>query len=478
VQRSSETIGAIAAALAKAQSELTNPEKSLTATIRSPFPNSDRTFRYAALSSGLDIVRKALGKNEIATVQTTSIDKEAGLIRLTTVLAHSSGEWVSSDWPVCPITETAAPHKMGAALTYARRYALFTLAGIAGEDDLDAPDLLIVGPDGGASDAGPRAKTNGHAAAGAAPAVQNAATAPNSVAASAGAPGAPNKDGASGRTAKSISDHTKAARPQPPPVLDPEPSAALREKLVAEIAGLVSADAAIDWARQSVAIKNTLAGEDARVIEAAFRERMKILDPEAYPATSANSVSPEPSFGTRRSNQIAPAAHEAAMVDSQPSLTEAEPPQRERATPAETAAQARPRRYRDKDHLRFVSAHACIVCGRQPCEPHHLRFAQPRALGRKASDEFTVPLCRIHHREVHDQGDERAWWARFNIDPMPIALSLWQHTRGLVRFGEAGQPSSDASIASAIQDEGETAGASNAEAAPGLVKLDVGGRTA
>ena len=166
MQRSSDTIGAIAAALAKAQAEITNPEKSLTATIRSPFPNSDRTFRYAALSSGLDIVRKALGKQEIATVQTTSIDKEAGLIRLTTVLAHCSGEWVSSDWPVCPISETAAPHKMGAALTYARRYALFTLAGIAGEDDLDAPDLLIATPSGGASDAGPREKTNGHAAEG------------------------------------------------------------------------------------------------------------------------------------------------------------------------------------------------------------------------------------------------------------------------------------------------------------------------
>src|SRR5580700_3549539 len=141
MQRSSESIGAIAAALAKAQAELTNPEKSLTATIRSPFPReSDRTFRYASLSSGLDIVRKALGKHEIATVQTTAID-EAGLIRLTTVLAHSSGEWVSSDWPVCPVGETAAPHRMGAALTYARRYALFTLVGIAGEDDLDAPDL-------------------------------------------------------------------------------------------------------------------------------------------------------------------------------------------------------------------------------------------------------------------------------------------------------------------------------------------------
>src|SRR6188768_2895950 len=142
MQRSSETIGAIAAALARAQAEITNPEKSLTATIRSPFPREeDRTFRYASLSSGLDIVRKSLGRQEIATVQTTAIDTEAGLIRLTTVLAHSSGEWVSSDWPVCPVSETAAPHRMGAALTYARRYALFTLVGIAGEDDLDAPDL-------------------------------------------------------------------------------------------------------------------------------------------------------------------------------------------------------------------------------------------------------------------------------------------------------------------------------------------------
>src|SRR6266446_2051467 len=142
MQRSSETIGAIAGALAKAQIELANPEKSLTATIRSPFPREgDRSFRYASLSSGLDLVRKSLGRHEIATVQTTSIDEAAGLIRLTTTLAHSSGEWVSSDWPVCPVSETASPHRMGAALTYARRYALFTLVGIAGEDDLDAPDL-------------------------------------------------------------------------------------------------------------------------------------------------------------------------------------------------------------------------------------------------------------------------------------------------------------------------------------------------
>src|SRR5260370_13537885 len=142
MHRSSETIGAIAAALAKAQAELTNPEKSLVATIRSPFPRgSDRIFRYAPLSSGLDIVRKSLGRHEIATVQTTAIDRDAGLVRLTTVLAHSSGEWLSSEWPVCPIADTASPQPMGAALTYARRYRLFTLVGIAGEDDLDAPAL-------------------------------------------------------------------------------------------------------------------------------------------------------------------------------------------------------------------------------------------------------------------------------------------------------------------------------------------------
>src|SRR5437763_114462 len=167
MQRSSDTIGAIAGALAKAQAELANPEKSLTATIHSPFPREgDRTFRYAALSSGLDIVRKSLGRHEIATIQSTEIDKEVGLLRLTTVLAHSSGEWLSSEWPVCPITDVASAQRMGAALTYARRYALFTLVGIAGEDDLDAPDLGA-DPNPAAEPPRPlepRAQSNGHAA--------------------------------------------------------------------------------------------------------------------------------------------------------------------------------------------------------------------------------------------------------------------------------------------------------------------------
>src|SRR5215831_17719159 len=122
VQRSSDTIGTIAAALAKAQAQLVNPEKSLVATIRSnEATGSERSFRYAPLSSGLDIVRKTLSQHEIATVQTTAIDQTAGIVSLTTVLAHASGEWIASDWPVCPTAETERPQRMGAALTYARR---------------------------------------------------------------------------------------------------------------------------------------------------------------------------------------------------------------------------------------------------------------------------------------------------------------------------------------------------------------------
>jgi hypothetical protein len=131
MQRSSPSIAALATALAKAQIELANPEKSLTGTIEvQDREGSTRQFRYAPLSSGLEIVRKTLGQHEIATVQTTAIDQAAGVVNLTTVLAHASGEWIASDWPVCPIAESERPHRMGAALTYARRYALFTLVGL------------------------------------------------------------------------------------------------------------------------------------------------------------------------------------------------------------------------------------------------------------------------------------------------------------------------------------------------------------
>jgi hypothetical protein len=415
MQRSSESIGAIASALAKAQSELTNPEKLLVATIRSPFPReSDRTFRYASLSSGLDIVRKTLGKHEIATVQTTSIDSDAGLIRLTTVLAHSSGEWVSSDWPVCPVGETAAPHKMGAALTYARRYALFTLVGIAGEDDLDAPNLPIIDPNSATEGSGAGGKMNGHTAAAPLPSV-------------------------------SASTHRSRRGPQPSLiVLDADASAQLRQKLVGEVAGLVSTDTAIEWAGRNLGAKNTLTTEDACAVEATFRDRMQALDPATH--------QPNPASLSQNSPEIpAGASAESSLGGTNGVPASDERPQATRRTRKSTKRKvlrdsdwlkpegidksrltlSEPRRYRDKNHLEFVSAQPCLACGRQPCEAHHLRFAQPRALGRKVSDEFTVPVCRSHHRELHRHGDEAAWWGRLNIDPMPIALTLWQRTRGI-----------------------------------------------
>src|ERR1700739_639129 len=163
MQRSSESVGALAAPPAKAKAEIANPEKSLTATIVSPFPREgSRTFRYAPLSTGLDLVRKCLGQHELPTVQAPSIDSDSGLIKLTTTLVHGSGEWIASDWPVCAVSETAAPQRMGAALTYARRYALFTLVGIAGEDDFDGSDLDAA-PKAGADQPGPlRPSSNGH----------------------------------------------------------------------------------------------------------------------------------------------------------------------------------------------------------------------------------------------------------------------------------------------------------------------------
>src|ERR1700730_7970947 len=139
VHRSSEMVAAIATALAKAQTELFNPEKAMVGTVYNNRSESPQSFRYASLSSGLDIVRKALGRHQIAIAQTTDIDRASGTVNLTTLLLHTSGEWISSDWPVCQVSETSAPRRMGAALTYARRYALFTMVGIAGEDDLDAP---------------------------------------------------------------------------------------------------------------------------------------------------------------------------------------------------------------------------------------------------------------------------------------------------------------------------------------------------
>src|SRR6202165_2984158 len=146
MHRSSESVAAIATALAKAQTELSNPEKAMVGTVYNNRSDIPQSFRYASLSSGLDIIRKTLGGQQIAIAQTTDIDRANGMVNLTTTLLHTSGEWISSDWPVCRLSETSAPRRMGAALTYARRYALFTMVGIAGKDDLDAPDLCAPSP--------------------------------------------------------------------------------------------------------------------------------------------------------------------------------------------------------------------------------------------------------------------------------------------------------------------------------------------
>src|SRR6476661_1411525 len=212
MHRSSESVAALAAALAKAQSELVNPEKSLTAIIRTGRPGEgERSFRYAPLSSGLDIVRKTLGQHEIATVQTTAI--EGGVVNLTTMLVHASGEWIASDWPVCPVSETANPQRMGAALTYARRYALFTIVGIAGEDDFDAPDLCAAPPTAGVGATG--------IARGAHP-----PTTSGDLRLPSRGPGSGRLRGAGGTVMA--------------PVLSPDESAALRDRLLGEIGSLRS----------------------------------------------------------------------------------------------------------------------------------------------------------------------------------------------------------------------------------------------
>jgi hypothetical protein len=88
-----------------------------------------------------------------------------------------------------------------------------------------------------------------------------------------------------------------------------------------------------------------------------------------------------------------------------------------------------PRRYRNKEHLRYITSQPCLFCARKPSDAHHLRFMQPRALGRKVSDEFAVPLCRTHHRAAHRAANEQAWWKAIGIDPVKVAHKLWKESR-------------------------------------------------
>ena len=248
MHRSSQSISNLAGALAKAQIELVNPEKSLTATIQSAGRGGkEQIFNYASLSSGLDIVRKTLGQHEIATVQTTAVDRTTGMINLTTLLAHASGEWIASDWPVCSVIEVDTPHRMGASLTYARRYALFTLVGIAGEDDLDAPD--IAGPISQRPEPAKPKDIGGKL---------NGGGPSNSV-----APAITPRKGQEARSAK--------------PALAADLSASLRQQLLAEISDLHSSDDAAIWAHRSMKQKNALATADAQMVEERFRAKLMTL---------------------------------------------------------------------------------------------------------------------------------------------------------------------------------------------------------
>jgi hypothetical protein len=379
--RSSESVAALASALAKAQAELVNPEKSLTATIRTGRPgDGGRSFRYAPLSSGLDIVRKTLGQHEIATLQTTAIDEAAGMVNLTTTLAHASGEWIASDWPVCPIAETANPQRMGAALTYARRYALFTLVGIAGEDDLDAPDLC----DGPLS-----------------PSAVDGSFKPTDDKPRLPPPRPGNGHGRSG-----------GIKGERAVTLDPERSAALREKLLMEVGNIASADLAAAWARDALTAKNSLTTTDAKLVEDAFERRLSELSSSDAAAPSNG----EPSVPHISEPQVI------ATSDS----TDAD---QAKGIDKSILTVAASRRYRNREHLRYVAQQACLICGRKQSDAHHLRYLQPRALGRKASDEFAVPLCRSHHRAVHRASDEQAWWKAAGVDPVKVARQLWRQTR-------------------------------------------------
>ena len=376
MQRCSESIGLIAGALAKAQIELANPEKSLTATIRSPFPREgDRSFRYASLASGLDLVRKSLGRHEIATVQTTSIDEGAGLIRLTTTLAHSSGEWVSSDWPVCPVSETAAPHRMGAALTYARRYALFTLVGIAGEDDLDAPDL------------------NGGMGALPHPAAPDE-LGQQAVAGSPGSDLPPNAAVIASFPPAAASGNNRRKQVRPPRVrLTADHSAALREQLIADLKKFTDTDALTVWAQGILTLKNQLTTSDAQEVETVFAAKLnEVGDDVAAPDTPESTArvggggnnEPATASGSDGSGSEPTGATENS--NPRPKLNGDRGPRRGTAAGSSEGATSesvvqrvtplnKPVRMRDRNHLRFVSTQPCLACGRSPSDAHHLRFA-------------------------------------------------------------------------------------------------------
>ena len=157
-----------------------------------------------------------------------------------------------------------------------------------------------------------------------------------------------------------------------------------------------------------MAAKNSLTLNDAKLLEEAFEKKLRGL---AQVGETLNTEACQ--------TQQKPICREGASIHAAGESS---------GSDKSTLTLPKVSRYRNKEHLRFVIRQPCLLCGRKPSDPHHIRFVQPRALGRKVSDEFTVPLCRIHHREAHRSGDERAWWGKVGIEPTAIARKLWQQS--------------------------------------------------
>ena len=196
------------------------------------------------------------------------------------------------------------------------------------------------------------------------------------------------------------------------PVISVDESAAVRDRLLGGIAALQAEDAATSWAYEAVPSKNKLTTADAKQVEDAFEQKVAgfLLAETAAPVNSDIS-----SFSIPGSQEVV--------------ASDRNDPRQPNGIDKSMLAVSTPRRFRNKEHLRYVSQQPCLLCTRQPSDAHHLRFVQPRALGRKSSDEFAVPLCRTHHRAAHRAGDERNWWRSTGIDPVKVARKLWKDTR-------------------------------------------------
>jgi hypothetical protein len=206
----------------------------------------------------------------------------------------------------------------------------------------------------------------------------------------------------------------------------------LRNRLLGEVAALQSQESATTWVREALPAKNKLTAADAKVLEDAFEQRLaefssvESATPAASSAVSAATSDHAPSVAPSTSQAI-PGSEEVAPIGADQHQAGMDQPANRIDKSVLTISA--PRRYRSREHLRYVIALPCLFCARKPSDAHHLRFMQPRALGRKTSDEFVVPLCRTHHRAAHRAANEQAWWKAIGIDPVKVAHKLWKESR-------------------------------------------------